>query len=89
MDMLKINIIKEKHLMLVKIIFLGGKAVGGINQVLIMVINIIIKREDIINIKEIDLILEMMEKSIKIISIKIFIITTIITIRKLKLIFLI
>ena len=61
---------------------LGEKEV--INQVLIILKNII-KKEDIINIKEIDLIREMMEEDIKII----IIIIIIIIIRKLKLIFLI
>ena len=80
MDMVKTNILKDKK------IFLGEKEVAGINQVLIMVINIIIKKEDIINIKEIDIILEMIGKNIKIINIKIIIIKII---KKLKLIFLI
>ena len=69
-----------------KIILLGEKEVVGINQVLIMGINIIIKKEDIINIKEIDIIREMIGKNIKIINIKIIIIKII---KKLKLIFLI
>ena len=84
MDMVKINIIKEKHLMLVKIIFHGGKVAGEINPVSIIMKNLIGKII-IINIKEIDLILEMMGKSIIIIIIKIIII--IIVVKKLKLIF--
>jgi len=69
----KINIQKEKDIIMEKSHFLGGKEVMEINQVLIMEKNIIIKK-DILNIKEIDLIREMMEENIKIINTKIIII---------------
>ena len=77
------KIIQKKIVVMMR--FRGEKEVMEINRVLIMGKNRI-KKEDIINIKEIDIILEMIGKNIKIINIKIIIIKII---KKLKLIFLI